>query len=150
MLVPKGVKVGVNTVNGARDGRRRDVRRRRRDGQRRSRDRDSTGGPVNAIERERRRPRASSVASKPTATWSLTTVNGSISVEFGGDFGGDVDIQTVNGSLNTNFDDDGERPVGSASIFARTSASRAGRGIKLETVKGSVELKKAVTFHRSR
>ena len=31
-------------------------------------------------------------------------MNGSVSVEFSGDFGADVELQTVNGSLNTNFE----------------------------------------------
>ena len=89
------------------DQRRRDRRRRHRPRRRRTRSTaTSTCHQRRSRERdehERRRARAVRAAG-PEGSMQFTTVNGNVVVEFAGDLGADVDMQTVNGSLNTNFE----------------------------------------------
>ena len=40
----------------------------------------------------------------PDGSMSFTTVNGNVTVDFAGDSGADLDLQTMNGTLNTNFE----------------------------------------------
>jgi DUF4097 and DUF4098 domain-containing protein YvlB len=72
---------------------------------------------------------------------AFTTVNGSVSVEFTSDFGADVDLQTVNGSLNTNFEMTVSGRLDPKHLRAHIGRP-GGPRIKLETVNGSVELRK--------
>jgi DUF4097 and DUF4098 domain-containing protein YvlB len=71
----------------------------------------------------------------------FTTVNGSVAVEFAGDFNGDVEMSTVNGSLNTNFEMTLSGRLNPHHL--RTHVGKpGGPRIRLETVNGSVELRK--------
>ena len=74
------------------------------------------------------------------APMHFTTITGNVIVEFGGDFGADVDLQTVNGSLNTNFE---MTVTGRVDLkHLRTHIGKpGGPRIRLETVNGSVELR---------
>jgi len=69
------------------------------------------------------------------------TVNGSVIVEFNGDFGGDVDLETVNGSLNTNFEMTVSGRLDPKHLRAHIGKP-GGPRLKLETVNGSVELRR--------
>jgi hypothetical protein len=62
-------------------------------------------------------------------------------VEFDGDFGADVDLQTVSGSLDTNFPMTVSGRLNPRHLRAHIGKP-GGPRIKLETVNGSVELKK--------
>ncbi|HEX3866293.1 MAG TPA: hypothetical protein VHV78_06040 [Gemmatimonadaceae bacterium] len=139
VLVPKGVKVGVNTVNGAVtvDGASAEVDAATVNGEL---DVATTGGPVNASNVNGGiRVRFGRVDSD--ANMDMTTVNGSISVEFPGDFGGDVDLETVNGGLNTNFPMTVSGRLNPKHLRAHIGKS-GGPRLRLVTVNGSVELKK--------
>jgi DUF4097 and DUF4098 domain-containing protein YvlB len=102
VLVPRGVKVGVNTINGAVsvDGATAEVDAGTINGELEV---STSGGPVNATN-VNGNVRARLGRLDSDANMEFTTVNGSVIVEFGGEFGADVELQTVNGSLNTNFE----------------------------------------------
>lgn len=138
ILVPKGVKVGVWTVNGGAsvDGATSEVRASTVNG---SVDAVSTGGPV----------QASTVNGSVHATMGrlegdqdldYRTVNGSVVVEFAGDIDADIDLSTVNGRFQTDW------PVTITGRIdprhLRATLGRGGRHIKLSTVNGNVELRK--------
>jgi hypothetical protein len=138
VLVPKGVKVGVNTVNGALtvDGVTAQVEAGTING---DVDVTTSGGPVNATSINGDvRARLGKLDSD--ASMQFTTITGNVIVEFGGDFGADVDLQTVNGSLNTNFE---MTITGRVDLkHLRTHIGKpGGPRIHLETVNGSVELR---------
>jgi hypothetical protein len=139
VLVPKGVKVGVNTVNGAVtvDGTTSDVDAGTVNGELEV---TSNGGRVNANNVNGGvRVRLGHV--DPDANMEFVTVNGSVSVEFGGDFNGDLEMETVNGSLNTNFEMTLSGRLDPHHL--RTHVGKpGGPRIRLETVNGSVELRK--------
>jgi hypothetical protein len=62
-------------------------------------------------------------------------------VDFTGDFGGDVDLQTVNGSLFTNFEMTVSGRLDPKHLRAHIGKP-GGPRLKLETVNGNVELRK--------
>lgn len=136
--VPKGVKVGVWSVNGAVsvDGVTNEIRAGTVNG---SVEAISTGGPV----------QASTVNGSVHATMgrldgdqelSFSTVNGSVVAEFTGDIDADVDLSTVNGRFQTDW------PVTISGRIdprrLRAQIGKGGRKIKLTTVNGNVELRK--------
>jgi len=100
----------------------------------------TTGGPVNAgTTNGNVRARMGHVETDDRM--DFTTVNGNVIVEFTGDFGGDVDLSTVNGSLNTNFE-----MTLSGRLDPKHLRSHIGKPggprLKLETVNGNVELRR--------
>lgn len=72
---------------------------------------------------------------------SFQTVNGSITVELPGDAAADVEAQTVHGSINTDF------PITVQGRFGMRSAKGTigggGPNLSLQTVNGSINLKRA-------
>ena len=139
VLVPKGVKVGVNTVNGAVtvDGATSDVDASTVNGEV---DVTTGGGRVNASN-VNGGVRARLARVESDGTMDFTTVNGTVTVEVPADFGGDLEVQTVNGSLNTNF----ELTV-SGRMDPHHLRGHVGRPggprLRLETVNGNVELRR--------
>lgn len=136
--VPKGVKVGVWSVNGAVsvDGVTNEVRAGTVNG---SVEAMSAGGPV----------QANTVNGSVRATmgkWdgdqdlSFTTVNGSVIAEFAGDIDADIELNTVNGRFQTDW------PVTITGRIdprrLKATLGKGGRRIKLTTVNGNVELRK--------
>ena len=136
--VPKGVKVGVWSVNGgvSVDGVSNEVRAGTVNG---SVEASSTGGPV----------QASTVNGSVRATmgrWdgdqdlSFSSVNGSVVAEFTGDIDADIDLSTVNGRFQTDW------PVTISGRIdprrLRATLGKGGRRIRLSTVNGNVELRK--------
>ena len=136
--VPKGVKVGVWSVNGAVsvDGVSNEVRAGTVNG---GVDAMSSGGPV----------QASTVNGSVRATMgrldgdqdlSFSTVNGSVVAEFSGDIDADIDLSTVNGRFQTDW------PVTITGRIdprhLRATLGKGGRRIRLSTVNGNVELRK--------
>jgi hypothetical protein len=136
--VPKGVKVGVWSVNGgvSVDGVTSEVRAGTVNG---SVDAVSTGGPV----------QASTVNGSVHATMgrldgdqdlNFSTVNGSVIAEFGSDIDADIDLSTVNGRFQTDW------PVTLTGRIdprhLRATLGKGGRRIRLSTVNGNVELRK--------
>jgi len=138
VLVPRGVKVGANTINGAVtiDGVTAEVDAGTING---DLEVTTTGGPVNATNINGS-VRARLGRLESDSRMDFTTVNGNVVVEFSGDFGADVDLQTVNGSLNTNFEMTISGRLDPKHL--RTHIGRpGGPRIRLETVNGSVELR---------
>lgn len=136
--VPKGVKVGVWSVNGGVtvDGASSEVRAGTVNG---SVDAVSAGGPV----------LASTVNGSIHATMGrfdgdqdldYRTVNGTIVAEFAGDVDADVDLTTVNGRFQTDW------PVTLTGRIdprhLRATLGKGGRRIRMSTVNGNVELRK--------
>lgn len=136
--VPKGVKVGVWSVNGgvSVDGVTSEVRASTVNG---SVDAVSAGGPV----------QASTVNGSVHATMGrldgnedldFSTVNGSVVAEFAGDIDADIDLTTVNGRFQTDW------PVTISGRIdprhLRATLGKGGRRIRLTTVNGNVELRK--------
>jgi hypothetical protein len=138
VLVPKGVKVGIWTVNGGAsvDGVTSEVRASTVNG---SVEATSAGGPV----------QASTVNGRVHATMgrldgdqdlNFSSVNGSVVAEFTGDIDADIDLSTVNGRFQTDW------PVTITGRIdprhLRATLGKGGRRIKLSTVNGNVELRK--------
>ena len=136
--VPKGVKVGMWSVNGgvSVDGVTNEVLAGTVNG---GVDAVSSGGPV----------QASTVNGSVHATmgrWdgnedlNFSTVNGSVVAEFTGDIDADIDLSTVNGSFKTDW------PVTITGRIdpkhLRATLGKGGRRIRLSTVNGNVELRK--------
>jgi hypothetical protein len=136
--VPRGVKVGVWSVNGgvSVDGVTSEVLAGTVNG---SVDAVSTGGPV----------QASTVNGSVHATMgrldggedlNFSTVNGSIVAEFAGDIDANIDLATVNGRFQTDW------PVTVTGRIdprhLRATLGKGGRRISLRTVNGNVELRK--------
>jgi hypothetical protein len=139
VLVPRGVKVSVETVNGAVsvDGATSEVDAETVNGEVEV---NTTGGRVNAQSVNGSvRARLGKVDSD--GDMRFETVNGSVIVEFNGDFGGDVDLETVNGSLNTNFEMTVSGRLDPKHLRAHVGKP-GGPRLHLETVNGSVELRK--------
>jgi hypothetical protein len=139
VLVPKGVKVNVETVNGevSVDGVTSDVNAETVNGEV---DVTTTGGRVNASNVNGNvRARLGRIESD--GDMQFETVNGSVIVEFNGDFGGDVDLETVNGSLNTNFEMTVSGRLDPKHLRAHIGKP-GGPRLKLETVNGNVELRR--------
>lgn len=139
VLVPKGVKVGVNTINGAVtvEGATAEVEAGTVNGEVEV---SSSSGRVNASN-VNGGIRAKLGALEQDTRLNFTTVNGSVSVEFAGDAGADVEMTTVNGSLNTNFE-----MTLSGRLNPRHLRAHVGRPggplIRLVTVNGNVELRR--------
>lgn len=136
--VPKGVKVGVWSVNGgvSVDGVTSEVRAGTVNG---SVDAVSAGGPV----------QASTVNGSVHATMGrldgdedldFSTVNGTVVAEFTGDIDANIDLSTVNGRFQTDW------PVTITGRIdprhLRATLGKGGRRIRLSTVNGNVELRK--------
>jgi hypothetical protein len=138
VLVPRGGKVGVNTINGTVvvDGATAEVEAGTING---DVDVATSGGPVNANDINGNvRARLGKIDSD--APMEFKTITGNVSVEFGNDFGADVNLHTLNGSLNTNFE---------MTISGRLDPKRlrthigrpGGPRLTLSTINGNVELK---------
>jgi hypothetical protein len=139
VLIPRGVRVGVATVNGdvIVDGATADVEAGTVNGEV-----DITGGTG--------RVSGSNVNGNVRARLSrvendgqleFKTVNGSVTVDLPSDTGADIELQTVNGSLNTNFDMTLSGRFDPRRI--RTHVGRpGGPRIRIETVNGSIDLKR--------
>ncbi len=139
VLVPKGVKIGATSVNGSVtvEGATSQVDAETVNGEV---DVSTTGGPANAgTTNGSVRARMGHVETDDRM--AFTTVNGNVVVEFTGDFGGDVDLSTVNGSLNTNFEMTVSGRLDPKHLRAHFGKP-GGPRMKLETVNGSVELRK--------
>jgi hypothetical protein len=136
--VPKGVKVGVWSVNGgvSVDGATSEVRASSVNG---SVDAMSSGGPV----------RANTVNGNVHATMGrldgnedldYSSVNGNVVSEFAGDVDADIELSTVNGRFQTDW------PVTITGRIdprhLKATLGKGGRRIKLSTVNGNVELRK--------
>jgi hypothetical protein len=139
VLLPRGVKVGVATVNGdvIVDGVTADVDAGTVNGEV-----DITGGTSRvAASNVNGNVRARLNRLENDGRLEFTTVNGSVIVDFAGDSGADIDLQTVNGSLNTNFEMTLSGRFDPRRI--RTHVGRpGGPRIKIETVNGSIELRR--------
>lgn len=137
VLVPRGIRVGVWTVNGgiSVDGATAEVRAGSVNG---SVDAVTSGGPVNASS-VNGSVRARIGRFTSDEDMSFSTVNGSVIAEFTGDIDADVELSTVNGRFHTDF------PVTvSGRINPRHLRAQIGRGgprVKLSTVNGNVELR---------
>ena len=136
--VPKGVKVGVNSVNGgvSVDGATSEVRASTVNGRVSAA---STGGPVNASTVNG----DIDVRMRELGTGDLeySTVNGSIEIEVPSNLDADLDMRTVNGSLSADFPITLQGRVNPRRM--RATIGKGGRRIRLETVNGSVELRKS-------
>jgi hypothetical protein len=139
VLLPKGVKISANTVNGAVtiDGATAEIDAETVNGEV---DVSTTGGRVNA-QNVNGNVRARLGRIDSDEGMRFETVNGSVIVEFTGDFGGDVDLQTVNGSLNTNFEMTVSGRLDPKHLRAHIGKP-GGPRLKLETVNGNVELRR--------
>jgi len=139
VMVPRGVKVEVETVNGdvTVDGATSEVKAESVNGEV---DVATSGGRVNASN-VNGNVRARLGRIDNDADMSFDTVNGNVIVEFTGDFGGDLDLETVNGSLNTNFEMTVSGRLDPKHIRAHIGKP-GGPRIKLETVNGNVELRR--------
>jgi hypothetical protein len=136
--VPRGVRVGVWTVNGGIDvsGATSEVEAGTVNG---SIEATSTGGPINASTVNGSvRARMGRFVSDEDMNFS--TVNGTVMAEFAGELDADVDLSTVNGRFQTDY------PVTvSGRLDPRNLKAKIGRGgprIKLSTVNGNVELRR--------
>jgi DUF4097 and DUF4098 domain-containing protein YvlB len=74
-------------------------------------------------------------------TLKLETVNGSISVELPNETNADVEFDSVNGHLRTEFPLTTQGSVDRHSIKGEIGSG--GRELRVETVNGSVEIKRA-------
>jgi hypothetical protein len=136
--VPKGVKVGVWSVNGAVsvDGVTSEVRAGTVNG---GVDAMSAGGPVQATT-VNGSIRATMGRFDGDQDLNFSTVNGTVIAEFTGDIDADIDLATVNGRFQTDW------PVTITGRIdprhLRATLGKGGRRIKLSTVNGNVELRK--------
>lgn len=136
--VPKGVKVGAYSVNGAVsvDGVSNEVRASTVNG---SVDAVSAGGPVQAST-VNGSVRASMGRLDGNEDLDFRTVNGSVVAEFTGDIDADIELSTVNGRFQTDW------PVTVTGRIdprhLRATLGKGGRRIRLSTVNGNVELRK--------
>jgi hypothetical protein len=138
VLVPKGVKVGVNTVNGALsiEGTSAEVDAVTVNG---GIDIAADVGPVNA-ETTNGRVRAR-VARVEAGDLNFATVNGGVLVEFAGDLNGDVELGTVNGGVSTDYPITVSGRLDPRHLRAHVGKS-GGPRIRLSTVNGSVTLRR--------
>ena len=135
--LPAGVRIAASTINGSVrvDGATSEVDASTVNGQVTA---ISTGGPVRAstvngdIEARMRE--------LGTGDLEYSTVNGSIEIEVPSNLDAELDMRTVNGSLSADFPITLQGRVNPRRI--RATIGKGGRRIKLETVNGSVELRK--------
>jgi hypothetical protein len=136
--LPAGVKLGVSTVNGGVTvgGATNEVRASTVNGRVSA---VSTGGPVNASTVNG----DIDVRMRDLGTGDLeySTVNGSIEIEVPANLDADLDMRTVNGSLSADFPITLQGRVNPRRM--RATIGKGGRRLRLETVNGSVELRKA-------
>ena len=136
--VPRGVKVGVWSVNGgvSVNGVTSEVRAGTVNGEVEA---ISTGGPVQASTVN---GSVHAVMGRLDGDEDLTfsTVNGTVVAEFGSDIDADIDLSTVNGRFQTDW------PVTLTGRIdpkrLRATLGKGGRRIRLSTVNGYVELRK--------
>jgi hypothetical protein len=139
VLVPRGVKVGVNTINGdvTVDGATADI------------EAGTINGEVDIANAQARVSatnvnggvRARLTRLEGDGRMDFTTVNGSVMVEMPNDGGADVDLQTVMGTINTNFEMTLQGRFDPKRL--RTHIGRpGGPRLKLGPVNGSVELRR--------
>lgn len=139
VAVPRGVKVGVGTVNGGVhvEGMTEQVDASSVNGEV---DVNTTGGPVNATSVNGSvLARVGKVTSNDDM--NFTTVNGSVIAEFAGEVNADVELSTVNGGLRTDYE-----IVVSGRLDPKHLRAHIGKPggpkITLTTVNGSVELRR--------
>lgn len=136
--LPAGVKLGVSTVNGAVNvsGATSEVNASTVNGRVSA---TSSGGPVNASTVNG----DIDVRMRELGTGDLeySTVNGSIEIEVPANLDADLDMRTVNGSLSADFPITLQGRVNPRRM--RATIGKGGRRLRLETVNGSVELRKA-------
>ncbi|HEY7235312.1 MAG TPA: DUF4097 family beta strand repeat-containing protein [Gemmatimonadaceae bacterium] len=138
VMVPRGVKVGVSSVNGALsiDGATSEVEASTVNGEV---DATSTGGPVSASTVNGSiRVRMGRFDNDEDLNFS--TVNGSVIAEFTGDLDADVELSTVNGRFQTDYPVTINGRLDPRHLRARLG--QGGRRIKLTTVNGNVELRR--------
>ena len=135
--IPAGVRLGVSTVNGGVtvNGATSEVRASTVNGRVSAQ---SSGGPVNASTVNG----DIDVRMRELGTGDLeySTVNGSIEIEVPANLDADVDMRTVNGSLSADCPITLQGRVNPRRI--RATIGKGGRRLRLETVNGSVELRK--------
>ena len=135
--LPAGVRLGVSTVNGGVTvaGATSEVRASTVNGRVSA---VSTGGPVNASTVNG----DIDVRMRELGTGDLeySTVNGSIEIEVPSNLDADLDMRTVNGSLSADFPITLQGRVNPRRM--RATIGKGGRRLRLETVNGSVELRK--------
>jgi hypothetical protein len=138
VMVPRGVKVGVSSVNGAVsvEGATSEVEASTVNGEVEA---TSSGGPVNA----------STVNGSVTARMgrfdndedlNFSTVNGSVVAEFTGQLDADIELSTVNGRFQTDYPVTVNGRLDPRHLRARLG--QGGRRIRLSTVNGNVELRR--------
>lgn len=136
--VPKGVRVGVWSVNGqvSVDGATDEVVAGSVNG---TVDASSSGGPVTASSVN---GNVHARMGKLTGDGDLnfSTVNGSVVAEFGTDIDADIELSTVNGRFQTDWPVTITGRVDPRHL--RATVGKGGRRIKLTTVNGNVELRK--------
>lgn len=136
--LPAGVRLGVSTVNGGVEvsGATSEVRASTVNGRVSAA---SSGGPVNASTVNG----DIDVRMKELGTGDLeySTVNGSIEIEVPANLDAELDMRTVNGSLSADFPITLQGRVNPRRM--RATIGKGGRRIRLETVNGSVELRKS-------
>jgi hypothetical protein len=136
--LPAGVRLGISTVNGSLSvaGATGEVQASTVNGRVSA---SSSGGPVRAetvngdIDVRMRE--------LGTGDLEYSTVNGSIELEVPANLVADIDMRTVNGSLSADFPITLQGRVNPRRI--RATIGKGGRRLRLETVNGSVELRKA-------
>jgi hypothetical protein len=138
VMVPRGVKVGVSSVNGAVsvEGATSEVEASTVNGEVEA---TSSGGPVTA----------STVNGSVTARMgrfdndedlNFSTVNGSVVAEFTGELDADIELSTVNGRFQTDYPVTINGRLDPRHLRARLG--QGGRRIRLSTVNGNVELRR--------
>lgn len=136
--IPKGVKVGVSSVNGpvSVDGATDEVVASTVNG---SVSATSSGGPVtgNTVNGSVR-ARMGKLTGDEDLTFS--SVNGSVVAEFGTDIDADIELSTVNGRFQTDWPVTITGRVDPRHL--RATIGKGGRRIRLSTVNGNVELRK--------
>lgn len=136
--LPAGVRLGVSTVNGGVDvsGATSEVSASTVNGRVSA---ISSGGPVNASTVNG----DIDVRMRDLGTGDLeySTVNGSIEIEVPANLDADLDMRTVNGSLSSDFPITVQGRMNPRRM--RATIGKGGRRLRLETVNGSVELRKA-------
>jgi len=136
--LPNGVNLGAHTVNG-------DVTVRDVTGEVRA---TTVNGDVDVSTRgvaEANTVNGSIRASLGRADWtgmmSFHTVNGGITLEVPSDFAADIEAKTVNGSIETDFPITVRGRFGSRTL--RGTIGDGGRDLEIETVNGSIRLRRS-------
>ena len=141
VLVPRGVKVAMKTVNGTVliDGATSEVDAYTVNG---GVDVTTSGGPVNAKTINGNvRARVGRLEANNDRDMSFATINGSVTAEFIDDVSGDVELSTVNGHLRTDYPITITGRLDPRHLRTHIGAP-GGPRIRLSTVNGSVEMRK--------